>query len=78
MSEIRGGCYCGAIRYVINGEIEQCLVCHCPDCRRFTGAQSVAYIFLRTENYTLVKGVPAEYASSKGVIRKFAGLAEQA
>ena len=71
MPIVKGGCYCGAIRYKIDGVIEQSLVCHCPDCRRVTGAQSVAYIFLKTEDYTITEGSPAEFVSSPGVIRKF-------
>ncbi|MEM7467184.1 MAG: hypothetical protein AAF387_09895 [Pseudomonadota bacterium] len=65
---ICGGCYCGAIRYEITGEIEQSLVCHYPDCRRITGAQSVGYIFLRLGDFKITKGKPAKFDSSPGVV----------
>ena len=73
MVPVLGGCYCGAIRYEITGEVEQSLVCHCPDCRRVTGSQSVAYLFLREIDFKITKGVANEFASSPGVVRKFCG-----
>ena len=66
-----GGCNCGSIRYLVHGEPEQSLVCHCPDCRRAVGAQSVAWIVLSLANFTITAGEPACYASSVGVVRKF-------
>lgn len=71
--QIIGGCKCGAIRYQGRGEPDQILVCHCPDCRHSTGAQSVAWLFISEDNFSYAKGSPAEFASSPGVIRKFCG-----
>ena len=71
IEQIEGGCNCGAIRYVALGPPDQILVCHCHDCRRATGAQSVAWLFLPIQRYEIVRGTPAEHASSEGVIRKF-------
>ena len=68
-----GGCSCGRIRFEVLGEPEQVLVCHCADCRRAVGAQSVAYIFLRTEQYQVIQGQPKIYNSSPGVTRSFCG-----
>jgi hypothetical protein len=33
----RGGCLCGAVRYAVSGELREILVCHCVECRRWTG-----------------------------------------
>jgi len=71
MNRTTGGCICGAIRFSITGEPDQVVVCHCPDCRRAAGAQSVAWMFLSLENYEITHGVPAEHVSSPGVVRKF-------
>jgi hypothetical protein len=68
-----GGCSCGAIRYDIMAVPEQILVCHCPDCRRAIGAQSVAWIFLPVEQFVLTAGSPHTYQSSAGVARRFCG-----
>ena len=73
METVTGGCYCAAIKYEISAEPDQSLVCHCPDCRRVVGAQSVAYIFLKKSDYRVVSGQPKEFASSTGVIRTFCG-----
>lgn len=33
----QGGCLCGAVRYVARGPLREILVCHCVECRRWTG-----------------------------------------
>lgn len=71
--ESPGGCSCGAIRYVVAGPPEQVLVCHCPDCRRAVGAQSVAWLLLSKSQFKILQGTPAPYPSSKGVTRTFCG-----
>ena len=32
-----GGCLCGAVRYTVDGELREILVCHCHECRRWSG-----------------------------------------
>jgi hypothetical protein len=32
-----GGCLCGAVRYAVNGLLREIIVCHCVECRRWTG-----------------------------------------
>ena len=32
-----GGCYCGAVRYRIDGPIRNIVGCHCSQCRKTTG-----------------------------------------
>jgi hypothetical protein len=34
---VRGGCLCGSVRYQIDGPLRDVLVCHCTECRRWTG-----------------------------------------
>ncbi|WP_077145588.1 GFA family protein [Sphingopyxis sp. KK2] len=38
MSEIEGGCNCGAIRYRLGGDPITVAVCHCANCRRQSGS----------------------------------------
>ena len=71
--ELIGGCMCGAVRYRGIGPPDQILVCHCPDCRRAAGAQSVAWFFISSAKFEYTRGKPAEFASSPGVVRKFCG-----
>jgi hypothetical protein len=72
-SEALGGCYCGEVRYAILGAPDQSLVCHCPDCRRSVGAQSVGWIFIGIEQFQLRTGNPKSFNSSTGVTRTFCG-----
>src|SRR5436853_7551850 len=32
-----GGCLCGAVRYEVRGPLRGVLVCHCNECRRWSG-----------------------------------------
>jgi hypothetical protein len=32
-----GGCLCGAVRYRVDGSLRDVLLCHCEECRRWTG-----------------------------------------
>ena len=32
-----GGCLCGAVRYEVRGALRGVLVCHCSECRRWSG-----------------------------------------
>ena len=41
-----GGCYCGQLRYEIDGPLEATLQCHCRECQYITGGNpNVAAIF---------------------------------
>jgi hypothetical protein len=68
-----GGCRCGAIRFVISGEPNRVVVCHCGDCRRSVGAQSVAWLVLPLASYAISSGSPATHVSSPEVVRTFCG-----
>ena len=32
-----GGCLCGAVRYTVRGRVRHVIVCHCHECRRWSG-----------------------------------------
>ena len=69
--QITGGCRCGDIRYEFLNYPDEVLVCHCPDCRRSVGAQSVAWAFLDLAYFRITQGTPTIYRSSPGVERAF-------
>jgi len=70
---IEGGCFCGAVRYRMTDSPHSSTICHCESCRRASGAPSVAWVTTDREKFEIVKGTPAAYLSSPGVVRRFCG-----
>lgn len=66
-----GGCFCKAIRYRIDAKPSSSMVCHCQSCRRISAAPVVAWISVRATEYHVIKGSPAQLASSPSVRRTF-------
>lgn len=67
----RGGCLCGATRYVIQGTPKVVAYCHCPSCRRAAAAPVTAWAMFDQQAFRFEKGEPRSYASSPGVARSF-------
>lgn len=70
---IAGGCHCGAVRYAADAAPTHSMICHCRTCRAVSGAPVVAWVSFRAEGFRFVKGEPALYRSSQGVVRRFCG-----
>jgi hypothetical protein len=68
--QVTGRCHCGAISYAADGAYEHHAVCHCSDCRRWSGAPMVGWIAFR-EDRVSVTGTPASYTSSEHGVREF-------
>lgn len=65
-----GGCFCGAVKFVVSGEPINVRACHCQDCQRLTGsAFFVRALFLK--DAITVTGEVTEFHSSNDLIRKF-------
>ena len=62
-----GKCHCGAISYVAEGAPEHHALCHCRDCRIWSGW--IAW----PEDQVTITGEPATYQSSAGATRQFCG-----
>jgi hypothetical protein len=70
---LTGGCCCGAIRYESTGEAGDATICHCPSCRRASGAASVAWFTVPATGFRWIQGTPRRFRSSDHVIRTFCG-----
>jgi hypothetical protein len=71
MSEpLRGGCFCGAVRFEI-GEIFDAGYCHCSICRRFSGAPLVVWANAPGRAFRLTAEEPVGFASSDHWTRYF-------
>ena len=44
-----GRCLCGAVRYRVDGPLRDVLICHCEECRRWTGHFSASTAARREE-----------------------------
>ena len=71
MTDLTGGCLCGAIRFHVSGEPLCVSHCHCTFCRRATGAAFIAWMTLASGHYRITRGGPAVYRSTPAVRRSF-------
>ena len=49
MSEIEGGCNCGAVRYRLSADPIAVAVCHCTNCRRQSGSAFSVNVVVRAD-----------------------------
>lgn len=68
---LQGGCFCGAVRYVIDGDTFNSTLCHCSDCRRSAGAPAVAWVSAAMDGFRFSQGNAATFHSSEHVLRSF-------
>lgn len=68
----RGGCLCGAVRFVVEGPTKWCAHCHCTLCRRAHGAAFVTWVGVEAERFSLEQDESlAWYESTPGACRGF-------
>lgn len=68
-----GRCHCGAVSYEFQGGPVYTALCHCSDCRRCAGAPAVAWIAVKSDDFSIRHGQPALYRSSPDAERWFCG-----
>ncbi len=68
---LQGGCYCGAVRYVVDGDTFNSTLCHCSDCRRIAGAPAVAWFSTAMAHFRFSQGNTATFRSSEHILRSF-------
>lgn len=56
MRELKGGCLCGAVEYVIPDALQYAGYCHCSECRRFSGSIFSAFGGIPKASFRLLKG----------------------
>jgi hypothetical protein len=71
ISQLEGGCHCGAVRYLAAGQPYHATLCHCTDCRRTAGAPAVAWFTVRADGFRITRGEPRSYRSSAAATRTF-------
>jgi hypothetical protein len=68
-----GGCLCGTVRYLIDGEVMGSMICHCRTCRRASGTPVVAALSVARSRLE-IRGKTVAYHSSPKVTRRFCGV----
>ncbi len=71
--EITGGCYCGAIRYRATENPNHQGMCHCGNCRRVSGAQSLAWVTFKSDQVEFTKGERSKFRSETRATWSFCG-----
>lgn len=69
-----GGCYCGEIRYEINGALRVTAQCHCRECQYFTGGNPAVFAVFSKDDFQYTAGRIANFARSdlaRPVVRHF-------
>jgi len=61
MSQVTGGCLCGAVRIHASGEPNRVGICHCLDCRKHHGALFHASAIF-PEDAVTIEGETRDYA----------------
>jgi len=56
MNTITGGCYCGVVRYESTGKVLRFVNCHCPDCRKLSGATFASVIVVEASGFRFLSG----------------------
>ncbi len=73
MSEtvFEGGCLCGAVRYRATARPLRCMICHCADCRKHSGAPCLSFVHFSVKAFTWQGVEPKRYRSSRYAERGF-------
>ncbi len=66
-----GGCQCGAVRYIIRGELLDPHICHCRMCQKAFGSFFAPLVGFERDQIEWTHGTPAIYRSSTIAERGF-------
>jgi len=53
---ISGECFCGEVRYEVEGKLRDARSCHCSRCRKAFSSQASAYALVNSEEFRWIAG----------------------
>lgn len=73
---VTGECFCGAVKYEIDGELADARSCHCSRCRKAFSAQASAYALVGPGHFQWVSGeeLLTSYAGKDGFGLRFCSI----
>jgi len=72
--KLEGGCYCGGVRYVAEGDPIMKAQCHCRECQYMTGGGVNHVMGMPADGFSYTKGQPSQFTRSdleRPVTREF-------
>lgn len=73
---LTGGCYCGALRFEIEGEVRMRGLCLCHTCQRISGGAGNLFIGMESAGFRYTRGTPRCHTRTEpadGPTREFCG-----
>ena len=72
--KLEGGCYCGTVRYVAEGEPMMKAQCHCRECEYITGGGPNIFVAMPVDGFKYTARAPKQFTGSdleRAVTREF-------
>jgi hypothetical protein len=62
--KLEGGCYCGQVRYVAEGDPMLKAQCHCRECQYISGGSPNMFMLMPIGGFVYAKGTPKQFMRS--------------